>query len=148
MRIVCVVRCVVPVVDLVNQVNRSKLNLVDLAGSEKWRTAHLGTKPNNSQITEMNAINQSLSCLGAYIFTLAVLHLPSVSAFMSYQVVLLNIVLSAASDVQVVCLCSVAVVSNRVVMTGKCISALGKAGRTHIPFRESKLTRLLQVPLL
>ena len=72
------------------EVLRSKLNLVDLAGSEKWRTAHLGRQPKEGQITEMNNINQSLSCLG------------------------------------------------------KCISALSSSNRTHVPFRESKLTRLLQ----
>lgn len=70
-------------------VTRSKLNMVDLAGSEKWKTHQL-TSFSEKRISELTAINQSLSNLG------------------------------------------------------NCIRALGEAGRSHIPYRNSKLTRLLQ----
>jgi kinesin family protein 3/17 len=69
-------------------VTRSKLNLVDLAGSEKWH-AHQMSRMSGKRVSEMTAINQSLSALG------------------------------------------------------NCIRALSQSGRSHIPFRDSKLTRLL-----
>ena len=69
-------------------ITRSKLNLVDLAGSEKWQT-HQMSRMSGKQVSEMTAINRSLSALG------------------------------------------------------NCIRALSESGRSHIPFRDSKLTRLL-----
>ncbi|KAA0156609.1 hypothetical protein FNF29_00720 [Cafeteria roenbergensis] len=70
-------------------VSRSKVSLVDLAGSEKIRPHALDTL-SGRRLTELTAINQSLSCLG------------------------------------------------------NCVRALASRSRTHVPYRDSKLTRLLQ----
>ena len=66
----------------------SKVCFVDLAGSEKIQAHQLSVTP--SRMSELTAINQSLSCLG------------------------------------------------------RCIRALTASGAGHVPYRESKLTRLLQ----
>jgi hypothetical protein len=69
----------------------SKLSLVDLAGSERFGRAEAREGRDREQsLSEMNAINQSLSALS------------------------------------------------------NCIGALGDPKRTHVPYRDSKLTRLLQ----
>jgi hypothetical protein len=75
--------------ELETVISRSKVSFVDLAGSEKIRP-HTLDSFTDRRLTELTAINQSLSCLG------------------------------------------------------NCIRALASRSRTHIPYRDSKLTRLLQ----
>ncbi|RYH17604.1 hypothetical protein EON65_28340 [archaeon] len=110
---------------------KAKFNLVDLAGSEKW---DIRRELRDEHITEMTNINLSLHTLGKCISSLA-----KISRKKNKQASSSNIDLSASYNEL-----DSRSVSSLDGMNMSLNRSKPSTANMHVPFRESKLTRLLQ----
>ena len=108
---------------------KSTFSLVDLAGSEKWNvTQGLGLAPVSLANSNLGASQSSLQGIGA----------PSGAGGPGG---LMHLQVQAQADLQKEMLN----INASLHVLGNCVAALIEPNRKHIPFRDSVLTRLLQV---
>ncbi|KAJ4452882.1 putative Kinesin protein [Paratrimastix pyriformis] len=122
-------------------VRRCKLNLVDLAGSEKWRTATMGAQRIQELTADQHPTHLMIQTHTTHDGALLVVaggsgRLEEVDLAGSEK---WRTATMGAQRIQ-----ELTAINQSLSALGNCIAALTQPGRSHIPFRDSKLTRLLQ----